>query len=34
LAMKEEALAKTSPYFGKFARFQPGDHLLAFLNSL
>jgi site-specific recombinase XerD len=34
LAMKEEALAKTSPYFGKSARFQPGDHLLAFLNGL
>jgi site-specific recombinase XerD len=34
LAMKEQALAKTSPYFGKSARFQPDDHLLAFLNGL
>lgn len=34
LAMKEEALARTSPYAGKSARFQPGDHLLGFLNSL
>jgi site-specific recombinase XerD len=34
LAMKEEALARTSPYSGKSARFKPGDHLLGFLNSL
>ena len=34
LAMKEEALARTSPYSGKSARYQPGDHLLGFLNSL
>jgi site-specific recombinase XerD len=34
LAMKEEALAKTSPYLGKSTRFQPGDHLLEFLNAL
>ena len=34
LAMKETALAKTSPYSGKSSRFQPGDHLLGFLNSL
>ena len=34
LAMKEEALAKTAPYFSKSARFEPGDHLLGFLNSL
>jgi len=34
LAMKEEALARTTPYSGKSSRFQPGDHLLGFLNSL
>lgn len=34
LAMKEEALARTSPYSGKSSRFQPGDNLLGFLNSL
>ena len=34
LAMKERALAKTTPPNGKAARYQPGDQLLAFLNSL
>ena len=34
LAMKEQALAKTSPRQGKPGRFLPGDHLLAFLNGL
>ena len=34
LAMKEEALARTSQYSGKSSRFEPGDHLLGFLNSL
>ena len=34
LAMKEEALARTSPYSGKSARFKAGDNLLGFLNSL
>lgn len=34
LAIKEKALAKTSPPNGKPGRFKPGDHLLNFLNSL
>ena len=34
LAMKEAALAKTSPYSGKSSRFRPDDDLLEFLNSL
>jgi hypothetical protein len=34
LAMKEQALAKTTPPKGKATRYQPGDHLLGFLNSL
>lgn len=34
LAMKEQALAKTTPRTGKPGRFHPGDQLLAFLNSL
>ena len=34
LAMKEKALAKTSPRNGKPRRYQPGDQLLDFLNSL
>ena len=34
LAMKEQALAKTTPRKAKSGRFQPGDQLLAFLNSL
>jgi site-specific recombinase XerD len=34
LAMKEEALAKTIPPNGKLVRYQPGDQLLGFLNSL
>ena len=34
LAMKEQALAKTSPRQGKPGRFLPGDQLLAFLNGL
>lgn len=34
LAMKEQALAKTTPPRGKPGRYQPGDRLLSFLNSL
>lgn len=34
LAMKEQALAKITPPHGKSGRYQPGDRLLAFLNSL
>ena len=34
LAMKEQALAKTTPANGRAARYHPGDQLLGFLNSL
>ena len=34
LAMKEQALAKTTPPQGKLDRFEPDDRLLSFLNSL
>jgi site-specific recombinase XerD len=34
LAMKEQALAKTTPPQGKAGRYQPGDRLLAFLDGL
>ncbi len=34
LAMKEEALAKTTPLNGGHGRYRPGDQLLGFLNSL
>lgn len=34
LAMKEQALAKTTPPEGKASRYQPGDRLLDFLNNL
>ncbi len=34
LAMKEQALSKTTPLNGKFSRFRPGDRLLGFLNNL
>ena len=34
LAMKEQALAKTTPVNGRAARYHPGDQLLSFLNSL
>jgi site-specific recombinase XerD len=34
LAMKERALAKTKPPQGNPGRYQPGDQLLGFLNSL
>jgi site-specific recombinase XerD len=34
LAMKERALAKALPPSGKPGRYQPGDQLLGFLNSL
>ena len=34
LAMKEKALAKTSPPLATPGRYKPGDRLLAFLNSL
>ncbi len=34
LAMKEQALAKTTPRNGRAARYRPGDQLLRFLNNL
>lgn len=34
LAMKEQALAKTTPPTIRVGRYRPGDQLLAFLNSL
>jgi integrase len=34
LAMKEQALAKTSPLCGKPRRYRPADQLLDFLNRL
>jgi site-specific recombinase XerD len=34
IAMKEKALAKTSPPHAKPGRYKPGDRLLQFLNSL
>ena len=34
LAMKERALAKTTPPNGRAGRYQPADQLLGFLNSL
>jgi site-specific recombinase XerD len=34
IAMKERALAKTLPPHGRPGRYQPGDQLLGFLNSL
>ena len=34
LAMKEQALAKTSPPHSRPGRYRPGDQLLGFLNSL
>ena len=34
LAMKERALARTTPPIGKPGRYQPGDLLLGFLSSL
>lgn len=34
LAMKEQALAKTSPRHSRPGRYKPGDQLLGFLNSL
>jgi site-specific recombinase XerD len=34
LAMKEQALAKTTPPHGRAARYHPGDQLLGFLNGL
>ncbi len=34
LAMKEQALGMTTPPQGKSGRYQPGDQLLGFLNSL
>jgi len=34
LAMKEQALERTTPPVGKSGRYQPGDRLLGFLNSL
>ena len=34
LAMKEQALAKTTPPHGRATRYHPSDQLLEFLNSL
>ncbi len=34
IAMKEQALEKTTPVQGKLGRYQPGDSLLSFLNNL
>ncbi len=34
LAMKEKALAKTTPPYGKLTRYKPDDQLLDFLNAL
>ena len=34
LAMKEQALARTTPPIGKPGRYQPADRLLDFLNNL
>ena len=34
IAIKERALAKTSPLNGKPSRYKPGDRLLEFLLSL
>ena len=34
LAMKEKALAKTTPRRSRPGRYRPGDSLLAFLNDL
>jgi site-specific recombinase XerD len=34
LTMKERVLSKTSPLHGMPGRYQPGDQLLGFLNSL
>jgi len=34
LAMKEQALAKATPFGGTFSRYQPGDQLLGFLKTL
>jgi site-specific recombinase XerD len=34
LAMKEQALAKTTPRHGTPGRYRPGDQLLSFLNSI
>jgi site-specific recombinase XerD len=34
LAMKEKALARTTPPNTKPDRYRPGDRILAFLNSL
>ena len=34
LAMKEKALAKTTPPQGHLSRYQPEDPLLRFLNNL
>lgn len=34
MAMKEQALAKTTPLHGRSSRYRPGDQLLGFLKSL
>jgi integrase/recombinase XerD len=34
LALKEQALAKTTPLKGRPGRYRPGDKLLAFLHGL
>jgi hypothetical protein len=34
LELKEQALAKTTPFLGEVARYHPPDQLLSFLQSL
>jgi integrase len=34
MAMKEQALAKAAPNKTRYGRYQPQDHLLAFLSNL
>ena len=34
LAMKEQALARTTPLHGQPGRYQPSDQLMDFLNTL
>ena len=34
LAMKEQALAKTTPRHGQQGRYRPGDRLMEFLDGL
>ena len=34
LTIKEEALAQTSPFGGRFTRYKPDDTLMSFLKAL